>query len=147
MPSAQVASDRKDDHVAVTPQAEANVIGREERVEYRDQDGNLLDEAKIQELLADGKASFSTKYETRTRMVDANGNEVTRVLDAEGNLINPSGVAPDHPDVEGQNPSTKGVPEEQANSEPAQAKAGGSVKNEGDDSKAKPASDASEATK
>ncbi|KIV80013.1 hypothetical protein PV11_07548 [Exophiala sideris] len=134
--SAQVAAESKDDQVAVTPQAETKVVGQEERVEYRDQNGNLLDEAKIQELLADGRASFSTKYETRTRMVDADGNEV-----------NPSGVAPDHPDVEGQNPSTKGVPEEKANSEPAQAKAGGSVKNEGDDGKAKPASDASEATK
>lgn len=111
------------------------MISHEEHVEYRDQNGNLLDEAQVQALLAEGKASFQTKYETRTRLVDEAGNEV-----------NASGVAPDHPDVEGQNPSTKGVPEEQARSQPADAKAGGSVK-KGDDGKAKPASDASEATK
>ena len=136
MPSAQVPSGRKDDPSAVTPQVgEQNVIGQEERVEYRDQDGNLLDEAQVQALLADGNASFQTKYETRTRLVDENGNEV-----------NPSSVAPEHPDVEGQNPSTKGVPEEQANQKPAQAKAGGSAKKDEDEGKAKPASDASEAT-
>jgi dolichyl-phosphate-mannose-protein mannosyltransferase len=136
VPSAQVDSNRKDDPSAVTPQAaDPHVIGREERVEYRDQDGNLLDEAAVQALLAEGKASFQTKYETRTRMVDENGNEV-----------NASGVAPDHPDVEGQNPSTKGLPEELGNSKPAEANAGGSKKKE-DDGKAKPASDASEATK
>lgn len=110
-------------------------IAQEEHVEYRDQDGNLLDEAQVADLLAEGKATFQTKYETRTRMVDEFGNEV-----------NASGVAPDHPDVEGQNPDTKGVPEEKGRSQPADAKAGGSVKKE-DDGKAKPASDASEATK
>nr|KAK5441202.1 Dolichyl-phosphate-mannose--protein mannosyltransferase 1 [Exophiala xenobiotica] len=136
VPSAQVSSARKDDPSAVTPQAnEQNVIGQEERIEYRDQDGNLLDEAQVQALLADGNASFQTKYETRTRLVDENGNEV-----------NPSSVAPEHPDVEGQNPSTKGVPEEQANQKPARAKAGGSAKMDEDEGKAKPASDASEAT-
>jgi dolichyl-phosphate-mannose-protein mannosyltransferase len=111
------------------------VIAQEEKVEYRDQDGNLLDEAQVQALLAEGKATFETKYETRTKLVDEQGNEV-----------NPAGVAPDHPDAEGVNPSTKGVPEEHGNKSPADAQAGGSVKKP-DDSKAKPASDASEATK
>ena len=112
------------------------VIGQEEKVEYRDQDGNLLNEAQVQALLAEGKASFQTKYETRTRLVDEAGNEVDH-----------SAVAPDHPDVEGQNPQTQGLPEEQANKSPADAQAGGSMKNAGDDGKAKPASDASAATK
>lgn len=40
----------------------------EEKVEYRDEDGNLLDEAQVAAL--EGKVSFSTRYETRTRMVD-----------------------------------------------------------------------------
>lgn len=111
------------------------MVGQEENVEYRDQNGNLLDEEQVALLLAEGKASFQTKYETRTRMIDEFGNEV-----------NASGVAPDHPDVEGQNPDTKGVPEEKGRSQPAEVKAGGSVKKE-DDGKAKPASDASEATK
>lgn len=135
MPGQKVDSERKDD-VAVSQKAgQPEFIAQEEHVEYRDQDGNLLDEAQVADLLAEGKASFQTKYETRTRMVDEFGNEV-----------NASGVAPDHPDVEGQNPDTKGVPEEKGRSQPADAKAGGSVKKE-DDGKAKPASDASEATK
>ena len=37
-------------------------------------DGNLLDEAQVAAL--EGKVSFSTRYETRTRMVDQYGNEV-----------------------------------------------------------------------
>lgn len=114
---------------------EGRVIAQEEKVEYRDQDGNLLNEDQVQALLAEGKASFQTKYETRTRLVDEQGNEV-----------NASGVAPDHPDVEGQNPNTKGVPEDKANKSPADARAGGSLK-KADDGKAKPASEASEATK
>jgi dolichyl-phosphate-mannose-protein mannosyltransferase len=85
--------------------------------------------------MAEGKASFETKYETRTKLVDEQGNEVS------------SPLAPDHPDVDGQNPQTKGVPEEQGKKSPAEAQAGGSVKKDNDESKAKPASDASEATK
>ena len=118
------------------------VIGQEEKVEYRDQDGNLLDEAQVQSLLAEGKATFETKYETRTRLVDEQGN----FLDEHGSEIKPSGFAPDHPDVEGQNPSTKGGSEEQANKSPPEAQAGGSVKKV-DEGKAKPASEAIEATK
>ena len=128
-------SERKDEPVVSKKAGDEQFIAQEEHVEYRDQDGNLLDEAQVAELIAEGKASFQTKYETRTRMVDEFGNEV-----------NASGVAPDHPDVQGQNPDTKGVPEEKGRSQPADVKAGGSVKKE-DDGKAKPASDASEATK
>ncbi|OCT44197.1 Dolichyl-phosphate-mannose--protein mannosyltransferase 1 [Cladophialophora carrionii] len=138
VPSAQIDSERKDTLGAAISQqiGEGRVIAQEEKVEYRDQDGNLLDEAQVQALLAEGKASFQTRYETRTKLVDEQGNE-----------INPSDVAPPHPDVEGQNPQTKGVPEEQANKSPAEAEAGGSVKKGDDEGKAKPASDASEATK
>lgn len=88
------------------------ILAREERVEYRDQHGNLLNEAQVAALVAEGKASFETKYETKTKLVDAQGNEV----------VEPQSVAPPHPDVEGQNPDTKGVPERDANSEPAEAK-------------------------
>jgi dolichyl-phosphate-mannose-protein mannosyltransferase len=119
---------------AVTPKKdEANIINREETVEYRDQDGNLLDEAAVQQLLAEGKAKFETKYETRTRVVDEAGNEVKN--------------APDHPDEQGQNPNTKGVPAGKGQSEPAQAQAeAGSVEGAGK-YEAQPASDANEATK
>lgn len=113
------------------------VIGHEEKVEYRDQDGNLLDPAQVSALAEEGKVTFKTKYETRTRLVDAAGNEVP----------GPSAVAPDHPDVEGQNPDTKGVPEKQGKSQPADAeiKSIGSDKREGD-GKPKPGSEANEAT-
>jgi dolichyl-phosphate-mannose-protein mannosyltransferase len=70
-------------------------ISREEKIEYRDQDGNLLNEEQVAALV--GKVSFSTKYETRTRLVDADGNEV------EGSALP---VAPPHPDVEGAEPET-----------------------------------------
>lgn len=46
----------------------------EERVEYRDEDGNLLDEEQVRAL--EGQVSFSTRYETRTRVIDEYGNEV-----------------------------------------------------------------------
>lgn len=68
------------------------LVKREERIEYRDQDGNVLDEEQVKAL--EGKVEFKTRYETRTRMVDGGGNEVEVP-------INEAGVAPPHPDVEG----------------------------------------------
>ena len=66
-----------------------SILSREEKVEYRDQDGNLLDPEQVKEL--EGKVSFKTRYETRTRMVDAQGNEIPIPEDA--------GVAPPHKEV------------------------------------------------
>ena len=54
----------------------------EEKVEYRDEEGNLLDEAQVKAL--EGKVSFSTRYETRTRLVDELGNEVAEGIVGEG---------------------------------------------------------------
>jgi len=84
----------------LTPQASAaeSVLSREEKIEYRDQDGNLLDEAQVKAL--EGKVSFSTRYETRTRLVDAQGREV-----GDG-PAGAEGFAPPHPDVE-REPETK----------------------------------------
>lgn len=58
--------------------------------------------------------SFQTKYETRTRLVDESGNEVSIIVDgesppsaqpmADGRIS--EGVAPPHPDVEGADPQT-----------------------------------------
>lgn len=80
----------------MTPQAavENAQIKKEEKIEYRDQDGNLLNEEQVEALK--GKVSFNTKYETRTRVVDADGNEIEEgpAGGAEG------GFAPPHPDVE-----------------------------------------------
>lgn len=122
----------------MTPQAgqpeEQKVLGREERVEYRDQDGNLLNDEEVSSLLAEGKASFSTKYETETRLVDEHGNIIS----------DPSSVAPEHPDAEGVNPDTKGQPK--ASNEPADAEVSIDDSKEEILKQAKPASDASEAT-
>ena len=78
----------------VTPQVSAaeSTLSREEKIEYRDQDGNLLDEEQVKAL--EGKVSFSTRYETRTRVVDAQGREI-----ADGSA-GAEGIAPPHPDVE-----------------------------------------------
>lgn len=47
------------------------VLGTEEHVEYRDQDGNLLDIEQVKAL--EGKVEFETKYETRYKVVDKDG--------------------------------------------------------------------------
>jgi dolichyl-phosphate-mannose-protein mannosyltransferase len=131
------------DESKVTPQPAGavpegqRVLGREERVEYRDQDGNLLDAAQVSALAEEGKVTFKTKYETRTRLVDAAGNEIP----------DSDGVAPNHPDVEGQNPDTKGIPEGQGKSQPADANINSvGSENREDDGKPKPGSEANEAT-
>lgn len=46
----------------------------EEKIEYRDENGNLLDAEQVAAL--QGAVSFSTRYETRTRLVDEHGNEL-----------------------------------------------------------------------
>lgn len=78
---------------SVTPKAWAanSVLSREEKIEYRDQDGNILDEKQVKSL--EGKVSFSTRYETKTRIVDAAGNEI-----ADG-LASADGFAPPHPNI------------------------------------------------
>ncbi|KAL1301548.1 hypothetical protein AAFC00_005787 [Neodothiora populina] len=68
-PAPPVAQDPKQE-VHVTPGVGAVL----EKVEYRDAAGNLLDEEQVKAL--EGKVEFSTKYETRTRLIDDAGNEV-----------------------------------------------------------------------
>lgn len=75
-----------------------SIVAREERVEYRDQHGNLLDEEQVKAL--EGKVEFQTRYETRTRLVDADGNEIPQSVEPE------PAVAPPHPDVQGMIPPT-----------------------------------------
>ena len=85
------------------------LVHTEERVEYRDQDGNLLNEEQVKAL--EGKVEFKTRYETRTRVVDAQGNEVLLpageqapppVQQEEAAAAPPvQPVAPPHPDAEG----------------------------------------------
>lgn len=78
-----------------------SVVSREEKVEYRDQDGNLLNDEQVKAL--EGKVSFKTRYETRTRVVDNDGNEI--------GVSGEAGVAPPHPDVEGVDRETIAVAE------------------------------------
>lgn len=123
------------------------ILSREERVEYRDQDGNLLNEEQVKEL--QGKVEFKTRYETRTRVVDANGNEIPQP--AGGWPQDPAspdggvkdGVAPPHPDVQGADQETKRlVPDEPIPG----AKKSVEGEKEKEEKSAKPASESNEAT-
>ncbi|KAF1832746.1 dolichyl-phosphate-mannose-protein mannosyltransferase 1 [Decorospora gaudefroyi] len=81
------------------------VVSKEERIEYRDENGRVLDDDEVSALA--GKVSFKTRYETRTRVVDAQGNEIYEgLVDAHG-PAEEQGVAPPHPDIEGRNPETQ----------------------------------------
>ena len=130
----------------VTPQSPAaeSVLSREEKIEYRDQDGNLLDEKQVSSL--EGKVSFSTRYETRTRVIDPNGKEI-----GEGSA-GAEGFAPPHPDVD-REPETVGAPDNDGRDSPATASPNGDLQKEksvdkaAKDSKPKPASEGRKATK
>jgi dolichyl-phosphate-mannose-protein mannosyltransferase len=89
-----------------------SIISREEKIEYRDQDGNILDPEQVKAL--EGKVSFKTRYETRTRMIDAQGNEIMV-----GDETEDAGVAPPHPDVDNVDQETVGVPEPEYQESPA----------------------------
>lgn len=86
---------------------------KEEKVEYRDQDGNLLDSEQVAEL--EGKVSFHTKYETRTRLVDAAGNEIG------DSSAGAEGFAPPHPDVDREPETKSGQEEDDKRDRPATA--------------------------
>ncbi|RDL35938.1 uncharacterized protein BP5553_06550 [Venustampulla echinocandica] len=119
-----------------------SIVSREEKVEYRDQDGNLLSPEQVKAL--EGKVSFKTRYETRTRMIDPQGNEIDPDTGA--------GVAPPHPDVEGVDSSTVGKPEPDTQDKPMEqrevqadeSKEAKVLKSDG--GAAKPASEGNEAT-
>ncbi|KAK2817677.1 hypothetical protein FQN49_007969, partial [Arthroderma sp. PD_2] len=106
------------------------------QVEYRDQDGNILNEEQVKALESQGEVSFETRYETRTRLIDSQGREIPKE----------ALVAPEHPDVQGSNPETvaKNAPEVPAD-KPAEVEGEGqSVQRE--EGKPKPASEANAAT-
>ncbi|GAO18804.1 uncharacterized protein UV8b_05916 [Ustilaginoidea virens] len=114
--------------------AGARVVNQEQRVEYRDQNGNLLNEEQVKAL--QGKVKFETRYETRTRVVDEGGNEV-----AAGHAA----VAPPHPDVQGVNPETVQDNQQQAEAD-SNVAASRDGEKEAEQMKAKPASEGQEAT-
>lgn len=72
----------------------------EEKVEYRDEEGNLLNDEQVAAL--QGKVSFSTRYETRTRLVDEVGNVIQ---DGAVNDVQ-DGDLPAPPKPEGVDPQT-----------------------------------------
>lgn len=68
---------RSEENSVVTFQPQGqHVVGQEERIEYRDQDGNLLNDEQVISLQKEGKVSFQTRYETRTRLINAEGREL-----------------------------------------------------------------------
>lgn len=137
------------------------ILSREERVEYRDQDGNLLNEEQVKAL--EGKVEFKTRYETRTRVVDEQGREIVnpdqaaaaaaaqaaaeKALEgAEAGQGKPAaGVAPPHPDVEGAAESTKINVDTLVKDDPIQPSQEGSKEKE--QRLPKPGSEGNEATK
>ncbi|KAK8070450.1 Dolichyl-phosphate-mannose--protein mannosyltransferase 1 [Apiospora hydei] len=102
------------------------------------EDGNLLDDEQVKAL--EGKVEFKTRYETRTRVVDAAGNE----LESPPEMAD-QGVAPPHPDVEGAESSTKQVKQDEPipAEEVVKSKDG---EKEAEKEKPKPASEGNEAT-
>ena len=102
------------------PLSNAAVAGgavTEEKIEYRDENGVLLDEAQVKAL--EGKVSFSTRYETRTRVVDEQGNEVlNEVVGGEGEEGVRGTLA------EGSNPETAAAEEPALVSPPAVVEVG-----------------------
>ncbi|KAJ6026814.1 uncharacterized protein N7446_004586 [Penicillium canescens] len=114
------------------------IQGSMARVEYRDQNGNVLPEDLVASLRAEGKVKFETRYEPGSRM--ENAHEVP-VVDGQ--------LAPPHPDVQGQNPETASGPGDSVPPEsPASVAEGNESSVEQPSSlEAKPASEGNEATK
>lgn len=138
----QRASD--DGMVTPLPAGEEPAVSTEETIEYRDQDGNLLGSEQVAEL--EGKVSFQTKYETRTRLVDAAGNEIG---DASAGA---EGFAPPHPDVDREPETAPGQEEDDKREYPATASPEKDIGKEGSvemgkGGKPRPASESRDATK
>ncbi|KAF1958862.1 PMT-domain-containing protein [Byssothecium circinans] len=102
--------------VSDPPSADPNelpVVSKEERVEFRDENGRVLNDEEVAAL--QGKVSIKTRYETRTRIIDEEGREIFESL-VDAREVD--GVAPPHPDVEGRNPETNNVGEAEASDSP-----------------------------
>ncbi|KAF4119890.1 dolichyl-phosphate-mannose-protein mannosyltransferase [Geosmithia morbida] len=112
----------------------------EEKVEYRDQDGNLLNAEQVQALRDAGEVRFETKYEVRTRVVDEDGNDV----DAEES-DSAETVAPPHPDIENVDQETVQADEPESNTNDILASRDG--EKESLQKEPKPASEGQDATK
>ena len=143
-PAAGIAEQKQQGDANVTPQPslEPGILSREERIEYRDQDGNLLDEEQVASL--EGKVEFSTRYETRTRILDAAGKEI-----GEGSA-GAEGFAPPHPDIDRQPETAPEADDERdvpATASPQDDLSKEKSAEQANDGKPKPASEGNEATK
>ncbi|KAL9608692.1 MAG: hypothetical protein Q9167_006494 [Letrouitia subvulpina] len=146
-PVSSASSDQqssKDLNVTPQPAADAPSLSRSEKVEYRDQDGNILNEEQVAAL--EGKVSFETRYETRTRVIDANGNEIV------DGPVGADGFAPPHPDVDREPETAAEVSDDEGRESPATASPDDDFGKEmsverADGGKPRPASEGSEATR
>lgn len=137
-PDQQVIQEQAEQEANVTPEAKyPHLRGSKARVEFRDEHGNVLDENLVSALRKEGKVSFETRYETRTRLAHAHQVDI---VDGQ--------VAPPHPDVEGQNPETVHDQDKRlAGDSPASAAGGEKSVEKAEFQEAKPASEGNEATK
>lgn len=129
-PAAQPEEDAE-----VTPVPNQKVVGKKESVEYRDEKGNILNEEQVANLVKQGKVSFKTRYETRTRVIDPEGRELGK-----------ENHAPPHPDVEGQNPETLGKDGGESPLDKPASVAGDEKSVQKEEGKPKPASEGRDAT-
>lgn len=130
---------------AAVVQPDVKILSKEEKIEYRDQDGNLLNEEQVKAL--EGKVEFETKYATKTRVVDEHGNEIAMPEGGWPSEI-AGAVAPPHPDVEGVDKETAKAETVEAVEAPKDEDAAASRdgEKEAEQLKAKPASEGQEAT-
>jgi dolichyl-phosphate-mannose-protein mannosyltransferase len=114
------------------------IQGSMARVEYRDQNGKVLDENLVSSLRAEGKVKFETRYDAGHKMENAHD---VPIVDGQ--------LAPPHPDVQGQNPETGSLPEDSVPPESPASVADGNERSVEHQStmEAKPASEGNEATK
>lgn len=131
----QKPAEHESEAPVITSSSSPKIQGTQARVEYRDQQGNILDEALVESLRKEGKVSFETRHETRTRLEHGH---LMDVVDGK--------VAPPHPDVEGQNPETQDKPEEVVEESPASVPGSGSSVAEPNSPEPEPASEGNEAT-
>lgn len=135
----EAAQQQQQDQAAVT---EPKISGSVARVEYRDQNGNILPEDLVASLRAEGKVKFETRFESQSRLEHA--HEVP-IVDGQPQFPAP---APPHPDVEGQNPETGRQPEDSVPPESPASVAEGNVQSaeSSHSPEAKPASEGNDAT-
>ncbi|KAJ3475337.1 hypothetical protein NLG97_g9495 [Lecanicillium saksenae] len=129
-------------NATAVPAPEGSIVSTEERIEFRDQDGNILSEEQVAELK--GKVDFETKYETRTRVIDDDGHEIPAPDGGWDGNVGGAGVAPPHPDVDGVDEKTIAGKDAGKAKEFAASRDG---EKEAEGSKAKPASEGKEATR